>query len=297
MNKNLGKLLGYIGIPVLLSAIVFRFVLFYFRSDGFSGMSMIFPLLAIGILIFALITSGFFAAWVYQDCKRRNDDGILWAVIIFITTPLIGLLIYFLRRCEMKQSCDACGHLVSLRAKFCEECGSKIERREEMKDMEMKRTHHINYIVIGAVSMILMFACLTGFIVSAVYGKGINSDINSNDRIWNMGAISMNYQSMKDGVWTLDFKSASDGFIAQEDMIIENIETDILYADISCNTVPDDSSITLYLVQGGIVRSFDVTSLSEPLEYPLNEFENGEIHVRLLIEGVEDTISKIHIIK
>ncbi|MCI8885886.1 zinc ribbon domain-containing protein [Sporofaciens musculi] len=295
MNKNLGKLLGYIGIPVLLSAIVFRFVLFYFRSDGFSGMSMIFPLLAIGILIFALITSVFFAAWVYQDCKKRNDDGILWAVIIFITTPLIGLLIYFLRRCEMKQSCDACGHLVSLRAKFCEECGSKIERREEMKDMEMKRTHHINYIVIGAVSMILMLACLTGFIVSAVYGKGINSDINSNDRVWNMGAISMNYQSMKDGVWTLDFKSASDGFIAQEDMIIEDVETDSLYADISCNTVPDDSSITLYLVQGGIVRSFDVTSLSEPLEYPLNEFENGEIHVRLLIEGVEDTISKIHI--
>lgn len=295
MNKNLGKLLGYIGIPVLLSAIVFRFVLFYFRSDGFSGMSMIFPLLAIGILIFALITSVFFAAWVYQDCKKRNDDGILWAVIIFITTPLIGLLIYFLRRCEMKQSCDACGHLVSLRAKFCEECGYKIERREEMKDMEMKRTHHINYIVIGAVSMILMLACLTGFIVSAVYGKGINSDINSNDRVWNMGAISMNYQSMKDGVWTLDFKSASDGFIAQEDMIIEDVETDSLYADISCNTVPDDSSITLYLVQGGIVRSFDVTSLSEPLEYPLNEFENGEIHVRLLIEGVEDTISKIHI--
>ncbi len=295
MNKNLGKLLGYIGIPVLLSAIVFRFVLFYFRSDGFSGMSMIFPLLAIGILIFALITSVFFAAWVYQDCKKRNDDGILWAVIIFITTPLIGLLIYFLRRCEMKQSCDACGHLVSLRAKFCEECGSKIERREEMKDMEMKRTHHISYIVIGAVSMILMLACLTGFIVSAVYGKGINSDINSNDRVWNMGAISMNYQSMKDGVWTLDFKSASDGFIAQEDMIIEDVETDSLYADISCNTVPDDSSITLYLVQGGIVRSFDVTSLSEPLEYPLNEFENGEIHVRLLIEGVEDIISKIHI--
>lgn len=295
MNKNLGKLLGYIGIPVLLSAIVFRFVLFYFRSDGFSGMSMIFPLLAIGILIFALITSIFFAAWVYQDCKKRNDDGILWAVIIFIITPFIGLLIYFLRRCEMKQSCDACGHLVSLRAKFCEECGSKIERREEMKDMEMKRTHHINYIVIGVVSMILMLACLTGFIVSAVYGKGINSDINSNDRIWNMGAISMNYQSMKDGVWTLDFKSASDGFIAQEDMIIENVKTDILYADISCNTVPDDSSITLYLVQGGMVKSFDVTSLSEPLEYSLNEFENGEIHIRLLIEGVEDTISKIHI--
>jgi len=295
MNKNLGKLLGYIGIPVLLSAIVFRFVLFYFRSDGFSGMSMIFPLLAIGILIFALITSGFFAAWVYQDCKKRNDDGILWAVIIFITTPLIGLLIYFLCRCEMKQSCDACGHLVSLRAKFCEECGSKIERREEMKDMEMKRTHHINYIVMGTISMTLMITCLACFVMSALSGKGINSDITSDDRIWNIGGISMNYQTMTDGVWTLDFRSASDGFIKQEDMMINNAGTDVLHAEISCDTVPDNSRLTLYLVQGDLVKSFDVTSLSEPLEYSLHEFENGEIHVRLLIEGVEDVISQIYI--
>ena len=34
---------------------------------------------------------------------------------------------------------------------------------------------------------------------------------------------------------------------------------------------------------------------SETLEYSLDEFENGKIHVRLLIEGVEDTISKIYI--
>ena len=61
--------------------------------------------------------------------------------------------------------------------------------------------------------------------------------------------------------------------------------------------VPTDvsESITLYLVQGDVVKSIDVTNLSETLEYSLDEFENGKIHVRLLIEGVEDTISKIHI--
>ena len=161
--------------------------------------------------------------------------------------------------------------------------------------MEMKRTHHIGYIIMGTVSMILMITCLTGFIVSAASGKGINSDITSNDKVWNIGGISMNYEIVKDGVWTLDFKSASDGFIAQEDMIINNAETDILYADISCGTVPSNASITLYLVQGDVVKSIDVTNLSETLEYSLDEFENGKIHVRLLIEGVEDTISKIYI--
>lgn len=295
MNKNVGKMVGYIGIPFVMLFIVLRFALFYLRSDGLSGISVMFPLLAAGILIFALLMSVSFAAWVYQDCKKRNDDGILWAIITFIATPFIGLLVYFLRRSEMKQSCDACGHLVSLRANFCEECGSKIVYREGMKDMEMKRTHHINYIVMGTISMTLMITCLACFVMSALSGKGINSDITSDDRIWNIGGISMNYQTMTDGVWTLDFRSASDGFIKQEDMTINNAGTDVLHAEISCDTVPDNSRLTLYLVQGDLVKSFDVTSLSEPLEYSLHEFENGEIHVRLLIEGVEDVISKIYI--
>ena len=58
---------------------------------------------------------------------------------------------------------------------------------------------------------------------------------------------------------------------------------------------PDSGKDTAEAVQGDIVKAFDVTSLSEPLEYSLYEFENGEIHVRLLIEGVKDTVSEIYI--
>lgn len=95
MNKNIGKILVYIGIPIVLLMIALRFVLYYFKSDGFNGMSLMFPLLIMGVFIFALFMSGFFAAWVYQDCRKRNDDGILWAIITFFTTPFIGLLVYF----------------------------------------------------------------------------------------------------------------------------------------------------------------------------------------------------------
>lgn len=51
----------------------------------------------------------------------------------------------------------------------------------------------------------------------------------------------------------------------------------------------------MWLVQGDIAKSIDVTNLSEPLEYPLDEFKNGKIHVRLQINGVENTVSEIKI--
>lgn len=78
----------------------------------------------------------------------------------------------------------------------------------------------------------------------------------------------------------------------------KNIKTnkeEMLHADISCETVPDGASLTLWLVQGDVSKSFDVTNLSDPLEYSLSEFENGKIHVRLQINGVEDTISEIYV--
>ena len=46
---------------------------------------------------------------------------------------------------------------------------------------------------------------------------------------------------------------------------------------------------------GDRVKTFDVTNLSEPLSYPLADFENGKLYVRLLIEGVGDTVSVIDI--
>lgn len=298
MNKNgiSGKWLAAGGISIVLLVIILRFVLFYLKSDGFSGMSLLFPLLAVGLLVFGLAMSSFFAAWVYEDCKKRKDDGILWAIIVFVTTPFIGLLVYFLRRPEMKVECASCGHPVSPRANYCEHCGSKIENKEDFTDMETRHTtHHTGFIIMGAICMVLMISCLTGFIVNAAGGSGINSNITSDEKVWNMGNIHMNYEGKQNGVWKLDFRSASDGFIAEEKLTIEDARTQCLYADISCGMVPEGAALTLYLVQGDVVKTFDVTNLAQPLQYSLEEFENGKIRVRLLIEGVEDTVSEISV--
>lgn len=161
--------------------------------------------------------------------------------------------------------------------------------------MGKQETYHLKFIITGIVSMALMLVCLTGFIVSAVTGNGINTNIVSNERVWNLGAISMNYSAYMDDVWKLDFRSASEGFVKEQNMMIADADTQLLYADISCGSVPDGATLVLWLVQGDIAKSMDVTNLSEPLEYPLNEFENGKIHVRLQINGVKNTVSEIYI--
>ena len=90
-KKN--RLLFYSGITVILLFVFIRLSIFFLKSDGFSGLSM--PLIALlfGFILSGLCTSAFFAAWVYQDCKRRSDDPVLWAVVIFLVTPFIGLLL------------------------------------------------------------------------------------------------------------------------------------------------------------------------------------------------------------
>ena len=291
-KKN--RCLLFAGITLIFLLVFLRFGLYFLKSGGFQGLSLLLPVLLLGFLLFALCTSAFFAAWVYEDCGRRGEDPVLWAIVVFAATPFIGLLIYFLRRSEIKTACTACGHRISIKAKYCEECGTQVEK-EDFCVMVKQGTHHLKFIAAGIVSMVLMLVCLTGFIVSAASGNGINTNAASDERVWNLGTISMNYNAYRNGVWKLDFRSASEGFVKEQDMTIADADVQLLYADISCGTVPDGATFVLWLVQGDAVKSLDVTNLSQPLEYPLHEFENGNVHVRLQINGVENTVSEIYI--
>ena len=78
-------------------------------------------------------------------------------------------------------------------------------------------------------------------------------------------------------------------------MTIDDADVQLLYADISCGTVPDGAALVLWLVQGDTAKSMDITNPTEPLEYPMHEFKEGNIHVRLQINGVEHTVSEIYI--
>ena len=113
-SKSHKKIPLYLVIAAVLLLIILRILWSWSYSDGFSGLSLLIPLLLLLFLLFALCASAFFSAWVYQDCRQREDNPVLWAIIVFITTPFIGLLLYFLRRSEPKQNCPFCGHRITL---------------------------------------------------------------------------------------------------------------------------------------------------------------------------------------
>lgn len=294
-RKNQNKLFLCIGIAVVFLLILLRFGLYFLKSGGFEGLSMLLPMLLFCFVLFAVLTTVFFAVWVYQDCKMRGDDPVVWVIIIFAASPFIGLLVYFLRRPEMKKGCPACGRRISPEAKYCEACGAYVESMEDMRIMEKKKTHHLGLIAAGVVSIVLMLGSLGAFIASAAAGDYVNSDVASDERVWNLGVITMETSTYFGGVWKLDFKSASDGYIEEQKMKIEDADSQVLSADISCGTVPENAELILWLVQGDTAQSVDVTDLSEPLEYPLDDFENGKLRVRLQINGVKDVSSEISI--
>ena len=106
---------------------------------------------------------------VSQNIIRQYEPA--YALVISILLEFscilcIGLLIYFLRRSEIKTRCPACGQRISVMAKYCEECGTHVEK-EDNDIMVKQGTHHLRFIIAGIVSMMLMLVCLTGFIVSA----------------------------------------------------------------------------------------------------------------------------------
>lgn len=284
-----------IAVPVILLLVGLRLALFYWKNGGIDGLSPLLPALLAGVLLFVLLASACFAAWVWQDCRRRGDDPVLWAVVVFIATPLLGLLLYFLRRSDLKAPCPACGRLVSLQAHYCEHCGAAVPRKEGSTAMTVQKTHHLPFLLAGIISFVLALACLIGFLACTAYGDFMNTDVTSSERIWNSGVIWMNADVCRDGAWDLDFQSASDGFVKEQVLPVTDPAAQSLRADITCGTVPEGASLTLWLVQGDTVQSYDVTALTEPLVCPLDEFEDGALRVRLQIHGVEDTVSHIAI--
>lgn len=248
--------------------------------------SLLFIFIIIGILS-GFVCVGAACIWVYRDCVARGDDGILWAAIVIAATPFIGILVYLLRRGEPKSNCISCGRKINRAASYCEYCGVKKEKEE---DPIMDRARGNTKFMIGAViGAVIMICSLTAVIAGAFSKEGF---INTKD--WNTGIITMSAQTTWDNVWSLKFKSATDGYQAGSQLKAKD-NSQILYADITCGEVEEGGRLLLHIIQGETENTVDVTDLETPLEYPLTDYESGKIKVKLEIRGTKNVKSKITI--
>lgn len=233
-------------------------------------------------LMFAVALVVCVALWIYRDAKSRGLNAWLWTIIAVLTSPFVGWLLYMLAaRQEERRSCTACGAPVSLNARFCERCGSR-------QPPFLRRPSAIRarrYVLTGAACLILMIGCFVSFVVAAVRQDVLPDMVGG----WNTGVITMSYETTWDNVWTLRFRSASDGFQKQRTLRLEE-PGQCLQADISC----EEGELLLHVRQEGQADvTVDVSHLTEPLSLPLEGFKTGKLTVILEIHGARNVRSAI----
>ena len=96
-----------------------------------------------GISGFIPLTIMFFlwvavAVWVYRDAERRNHNGLLWGIFVFIGN-IVGLIVYLILRSSSPQpsgtvvaattaQCPSCAGPIQKSYVACPHCGVKLSK-------------------------------------------------------------------------------------------------------------------------------------------------------------------------
>lgn len=66
-----------------------------------------YKLFLIVMIFFAILAFLFDIFWIYKDCKEIEVSPIPWLILLFVTTPIVGSIIYFIYRRNITQRCQS----------------------------------------------------------------------------------------------------------------------------------------------------------------------------------------------
>lgn len=281
MTSDKKKKYMIIGIVVLFAAIVIRAAAWGMK-EGIGGISLLAAGLLIVGLLCALLVYVCICIWIYRDCAKRGENGLLWMIIVFIATPILGIIIYMITRGENRVLCRYCGYRIKASARYCENCGEENPGRQEEMAVQ-KSSKGFGFMIAAILSGILMIGCFISFVVLA-----FTTDDFLDKNTWNTGIIMASIENKWGDDWNLSFKYASEGFRKSAKFRIDDNQA-VLHAQISC----EEGQLLMHIIQDEKEEIIDVSNLKEPLVYPLTEYQAGKILVVLEINGAKNVKSKI----
>ena len=122
----------------------------------------------IAVLFTMLVLVGIcaFLVWLYRDASRRYGSGLkaLCWVVLVISTPVVGLLIYFLVRPSPAVLCEHCGAAIQPEFRICPYCrGEVTESRRRIAPKESNAG-----LAILLVGLLLVFCVPVTAIIAAI---------------------------------------------------------------------------------------------------------------------------------
>lgn len=265
----------FVAIPLtLVLSLLFSALLFWVQGRLQGGPALL--LLGTGALLFSLIAMCCIGFWVYQDCKLRMDDPVLWVLLCALSCFLI-LPVYLFRRLRRKDFCPDCQSLLVGKNRLCPRCGVCVQA-----PAHPPKRHHTACALFGIGSFLLSLLCLAGFFLGLFSFTG---DLIARGE---PNVVMMKQETYFNGVWQLSFLQASYGITFQQDIPLSSGREQALRVDAACGAVPEGGSLTLSLRQGEQSVTLDITDLSQPLLYPLDQFESGVLSLALQSNGAEN---------
>ena len=106
-------------------------------ADSWNPNNAAFGLSVAALVIFCvviwLVIAILIAIWVYRDAEKRGESGVLWLIIVILTS-IIGLIIWLVvrppiggKKPESERRCPNCGRPIPMDARVCPYCGKKFE--------------------------------------------------------------------------------------------------------------------------------------------------------------------------
>lgn len=269
-----------VAIPLtLVLSLLFSALLFWAQGRLWGGTALL--LLAAGALLFSLIAICAMGFWVYQDCKLRGDDPVLWVLLCALSCFLI-LPVYLLRRRGRNNLCPDCGRPLTVGGHFCPCCAVSVP-----EPAHPPKHHHTACAVSGILAFFLSLLCLAGLLMAYVSFTGeliARGEPN---------VVMLKQETYFNGVWDLSFLQASHGITFRRDLLLPSGEGQALCVEASCGSAPEPEALTLSLRQETHTASLDLTGLSQPLVYPLDQFQGGVLSLALQSNGAEDVSVRV----
>ena len=268
---------------------------------GLPGMFVI-PAFMLIIPIFMIVSAVILGIWIYKDCKERGRNPLGWLICFVLISRLLTLVVYLIVRKQKRYICKNCNSMIGNYSDYCEVCGIDIRDGNNIEKTD-NQVIHISF-MLGIIFFLLSIFLL---IVTVIIGnvtftslKSYSDKAKITTKVTVMEENTNNFAEVSnyiEGNILENEQGEQDILLQGVKMEIKNPEKDNLYINTTYDIKQAGGELVLVLEQDDIREDINIGSdiLGEDLKYPLNNFKEGEVLVKLLLNGVKNVKYKIAI--
>ncbi len=244
------------------------------------------------VIAAALMLTAAICIWVYQDAKERGERAWMWVLILLLSSPIVGGIIYLIVRKEERIPCRFCGWMLERGSFYCNRCGKANPfcdpgsgYREDLpvQQEEGQRKRNRRGLIWVVVSSLLLVFSLIGTIVLAVNGTG---DLFADSSGW----VMMNLESSWDNVWKFQYSKASENYRTSSSLKVEQPHQQVLAVSL---TFEQGETMRMKVSQGEHEMEIELESREQTQYFPLSQFEPGKIQVSVWGNGAQGVKAQV----